>query len=102
MNKTLKEILLSTFPFHLAVLFMLFLKLTGLKDMSWWWVFAPYWFVFLFLIVVVILIGLGLFVLKTIVYIFLGRKQAAETRFLVRNYPFPEKRPKTLKGGGKG
>ena len=98
MNKTVKEMLLSTLPFHTGVVGLLLFKLTGLHDMSWWFVFAPYWFVILFLIGVVILVGLCIFILKTIVYLFLGRKRAAAIRWKVNNYPWPHDSTKIPRG----
>lgn len=49
------------FPFStIAVVFLIIAKLQnlwGLGDLSWWWVFAPYWLPFLVFLAVLAIIG---------------------------------------------
>ena len=49
------------FPFStIAVVFLIVAKLQnlwGLGDLSWWWVFAPYWLPFLVFLAVLLVIG---------------------------------------------
>lgn len=49
------------FPFStIAVVFLIIAKLQnlwGLGDLSWWWVFAPYWLPFVVFLVIVLVIG---------------------------------------------
>ncbi len=51
----------------LVVLLLLVLKLTNNIDISWWWVFAPYWLPFALLIGFIALFMIGAAILAIIV-----------------------------------
>jgi len=51
----------------LVVMLLLVLKLTDNIDISWWWVFAPYWLPFALLIGFIILFMIGAVILAMIV-----------------------------------
>jgi hypothetical protein len=46
-------------------------------------------------------IGLTIFLLKAILYSFLTKEQRRIVRQKVKDHPFPDDRPKRIRGGGK-
>jgi len=50
----------------LVVMLLLVLKLTDNIDISWWWVFAPYWLPFALLIGFIAIFIVGAFIISVI------------------------------------